>query len=80
MDDNHAVRITKIDDIHFHYILHDDARQIDEQVTGAQLQAMLGRETLINTRGETVEIGDILYVLDNEKSGHELTFTLVPAL
>ena len=80
MDDNHTVRIRKIDDIHFHFILHDDGRQIDEQVTGAQLQAMLKRETLINTRGETIAAGDILYVFDNEKPGHELTFTLVPSL
>ncbi|HZZ14491.1 MAG TPA: hypothetical protein VFE08_00865 [Candidatus Sulfotelmatobacter sp.] len=69
---DHSARITKTDGDRYHLVLRDGFRQIDEEIDGPKLMAMLGRETLVNTRGEIVAVGDVLFRMDNEPAGYEI--------
>ena len=67
---DHSAKITKTEGDRFHVIIQDGFRQIDEEIDGPKLLAMLGRETLINSKGESVGAEDVLYRLDSEPAGY----------
>jgi hypothetical protein len=74
---DHAARVTKTGDDQYRLIIRDGFRQIDEDIDGPKLLAMLGRETLVNTRGEVLPAGEVLFHFDNQKVGEEITIGLV---
>ena len=57
-------------------VVRDGLRQIEEDVDGPKLMAMLSRETLIDAQGEVIAVEDVLYQLDNEGDGYEVMFGL----
>ena len=46
---DHTAKITKNAGDRYHFVIRDGFREIDEDIDGPKLLAMLGRETLINT-------------------------------
>ena len=60
------VRIQRVSGAHFHVLVRDGVRLIDENVDAPKLMAMLKRLDMVNTRGEAVAAEDVLYRLDSD--------------
>jgi len=68
----HFVKITRVKDGKYHFVIQDGDRRIEEELDGPKLLARLGRVTLLNTRGKAVAPEDLRYRLDSEKVGFEI--------
>jgi hypothetical protein len=67
--EDHSIRIVKTDDGRYHITVNDDFKVIHEDIDGPKLLAMLERETLLNTKGEVIDIREVLFHFDNQPVG-----------
>lgn len=72
-----AARIRKIGVDKYHLTLQDGSKQLDEEMDGPMLIAMLGPETLLNAGDEVVGIEEILANFHNQPIGEVVSFALV---
>jgi hypothetical protein len=70
-------RIKKVGDDFFTLTIRDRFRQIDEEIDGPKLLAMLARESVVNEKGEPISPTDILSRFDLESVSHEITVSLI---
>ena len=66
---NHTALITKADADHYHLIVRDGSRTIEEDIDAPKLLAMLGNDVLVNRKGEVVNPHAVLFYFDTQPIG-----------
>jgi hypothetical protein len=72
-----SLRILKIAADSYHFMLRTKFRQIDELIDGPKLIAMLGKESLVDSNGQSVSAAKVLEAVDALPIGQGLDLSVV---